>query len=418
MEEALTRPVALIVDDEEAIRTFVQHVAESVGLQAVQAGGGAEALNLMKSLTPAIVVMDMQMPNGDGVQLIQGIAGLGIKSKVVILSGGDHRLLDVTKEIARQRGVDIGATLQKPVRFNDLRQCLASLYTRLTPFSADALRDVLEQRTPILHYQPKIRLADGAFVGVEALLRVRDGSDRPVPPDFVLSIAEESEMMPALNERVFGEAVAQNRAWRAAGLEIETAVNLSASGSFDHELPARLAALCEREQVPSASIVIEMTETALDADNLVAMETMVRLRLMGFRLSIDDFGTGHSSLVRLRKMPFSELKIDRSFSSSLGEDGENAVIVRSLAQLAHNLELHSVIEGVEDEAALRFAMEVGCGEAQGYHIAKPMAPEDIKQFTQTWPWRQAAFFGGRQLPQRAEAGAAETRGSQREAEAG
>jgi EAL domain-containing protein (putative c-di-GMP-specific phosphodiesterase class I) len=117
-------------------------------------------------------------------------------------------------------------------------------------------------------------------------------------------------------------------------------------------------------------------------------------------------------------MPFSELKIDRSFSSSLGEDGENAVIVRSLAQLAHNLELHSVIEGVEDEAALRFAMEVGCGEAQGYHIAKPMAPEDIKQFTQTWPWRQAAFFGGRQLPQRAEAGDAETRGSQREAEAG
>src|SRR5882757_4528401 len=172
MEQALTRPVALIVDDEEGIRHFVQHVAESVCLNTVLASGGAEALHHLKTLTPAMVVMDMQMPNGDGVQLIQGLAGLGLKSTVVILSGGDHRLLDVTNEIARQRGVEIGATLQKPIRFNELRECLATLYTRSTPFSADALRAVLEERVPLMHYQPKIRLSDGAFIGVEALMRV------------------------------------------------------------------------------------------------------------------------------------------------------------------------------------------------------------------------------------------------------
>jgi EAL domain-containing protein (putative c-di-GMP-specific phosphodiesterase class I) len=402
MDQAMTRPVALIVDDEEGIRHFVQHVAESVGLQTVLAGGGAEALSLLKTLTPAIVVMDMQMPNGDGVQLIQGLAGLGLKSTVVILSGGDHRLLDVTNEIARQRGVVIGATLQKPIRFNDLRECLAGLYTQVTPFSADALRAVLESRVPLLHYQPKIGLADGAFTGVEALMRVRDGAGRLIPPDFVLSIAEQADLMPALNQRVFEVAVAQLRAWRETGLELDVAVNLSASGSFDHELPARLAALCEAENVPPSCIIIEMTESALNTDNLIAMETMVRLRLLGFRLSIDDFGTGHSSLVRLRRMPFSELKIDRSFAGSLDVDGENAVIVRSLAHLARNLELHSVIEGVEDEAALRFAMEVGCDEAQGYHIAKPMAPEEIKPFSQTWQWRRAALISGRQPSQRTE----------------
>ena len=398
MEQALTRPVALIVDDEEGIRHFVQHVAESVGLNTVLASGGAEALHALKTLTPAIVIMDIQMPNGDGVQLIQGLAGLGLKSTVVILSGGDHRLLDVTNEIARQRGVEIGATLQKPVRFNDLRQCLATLYTQATPFSADALRAVLEERVPLMHYQPKIRLSDGAFIGVEALMRVRDTGGRPVPPDFVLSIAEQADLMPALNQRVFEAAVAQRRAWRDAGLELEVAVNLSASGSFDHELPARLAALCATEDVPPSAIVIEMTESALDTDNLIAMETMVRLRLLGFRLSIDDFGTGHSSLVRLRRLPFSELKIDRSFAGSLDQGGENAVIVRSLANLARNLELHSVIEGVEEEAALRFAIEVGCDEAQGYHIAKPMPPEEIQPFAQTWQWRRAALTNGRQLP--------------------
>jgi EAL domain-containing protein (putative c-di-GMP-specific phosphodiesterase class I)/CheY-like chemotaxis protein len=409
MDQSMTRPIALIVDDEEGIRHFVQQVAESVGLQTMQACGGAEALELMKTLTPAIVIMDMQMPNGDGVQLIQGIAGLGLKSTVVILSGGDHRLLDVTNEIARQRGVDIGATLQKPVRFNELRQCLATLYTRATPFSADTLRTALEDGSSILHYQPKIRLADGAFIGVEALLRLRDGGGRPVPPDFALSIAEESDLMPALNARVFEAAVAQRRAWQETGLALDMAVNLSASGSFDPELPARLVKLCEAQNVPTEAIIIEMTETALDTDNLVAMETMVRLRLLGFRLSIDDFGTGHSSLVRLRRLPFSELKIDRSFASGLdNETGENAVIVRSLAQLARNLELHTVIEGVEEEAALRYAAEVGCHEAQGYHIAKPMAHGEIKAFAQTWQWRRTALSQGRQ-PQRGEGESVEAR---------
>jgi len=409
MEQALSRPVALIVDDEEGIRHFVQHVAESVGLNTVLASGGDEALRVLKTLTPSIVVMDMQMPNGDGVQLIQGLAGLGVQSTVVILSGGDHRLLDVTNEIARQRGLKIGATLQKPIRFNELRDCLAGLYTQVMPFSVDDLQAVLRERTPLLHYQPKIRIADRAFIGVEALMRVRDNVDREVAPELVLSIAEQAGLMPALNDRVFEAAVVQRRAWHDQGLELDVAVNRSANGSCDHELPTRLAALCEAEQVPPGAIVIEMTESALNADNLIAMETMVRLRLMGFRLSIDDFGTGHSSLVRLRRMPFSELKIDRSFAGGLDQGGENAIIVRSLANLARNLELHSVIEGVEEEAALRFASEVGCDEAQGFHIAKPMPAEEIKSFAQTWQWRQAALTHGRPAPQRVEADPLEAR---------
>src|SRR6202012_1939319 len=133
-----------------------------------------------------------------------------------------------------------------------------------------------------------------------------------------------------------------------------------------------------------------ITESSLDADNLTAMETMARLRLYNFRLSIDDFGTGHSSLVRLRQMPFSELKIDRSFTA-IERSPENAVIVRSLVQLAQNLELRSGIEGVEAAYAFRFATELGCDEAQGYFIAKAIPPSDINEFELTWRWRRAAF---------------------------
>ena len=366
------RPVTLIVDDEPGIRNFVQHVAESVGMQAVGAVSGSDALSKLKTLSPTIIVMDMQMPNGDGVQLIQGLAGLHIKAKIVIISGADTRLLEVSAEIARQRGLDIGAVLHKPVRFEELRRTLSELYSATMPFSATSLRKIIDSETPILHYQPKVRLTDAGFCGVEALLRCRDAADRPVDPEFAIDLAEHSGLMTELNDRIFREAVEQRRQWSENGRELDIAINLCASVSFERDLPERLTEMCEEHKVPSTAIILEMTERALERDNLVAMETMTRLRLMGFRLSIDDFGAGHSSLVRLRQMPFTELKIDKSFVTNLERSSENAVIVRSLVQLAQNLEMHCVIEGVEDAYALKFAAGLGCSEAQGYHIARPM----------------------------------------------
>jgi len=393
-----SRPVTLIVDDEPGIRNFVQHVAESVGMQAIGAASGRDALEKLKGATPSIIVMDMQMPNGDGVQLIQGLAALGIKAKIVILSGSDSRLLEVSGEIARQRGLDIGAVLQKPVRFEDLRRTLAGLHSASMPFSADSLRKAIADHAPILHYQPKIRLSDASFCGVEALLRCKDAAGRPVSPELVLSIAEEAGIMPELNDRICRSAIEQRRAWSDAGRELDIAINLSASESFDRELPDRLEALCTEQNVPAPTIILEMTESSVERDNLAAAETMTRLRLIGFRLSIDDFGTGHSSLVRLRQMPFSELKIDRSFVGTLQKSSENAVIVRSLVQLAQNLEMHCVMEGVEDAFALNFASQLGCDEVQGYYIAKPMPPSEIREFDLTWRWRRTSMdaAGGRQ----------------------
>ena len=385
------RPITLIVDDEPGIRNFVQHVAESVGMQAVGAVSGSDALNKLKTLSPTIIVMDMQMPNGDGVQLIQGLAGLNINAKIVIISGADTRLLEVSAEIARQRGLDIGAVLHKPVRFEELRRTLSDLYSTTMPFSAATLRQIIDSDLPILHYQPKIRLSDASFIGVEALLRCRDAADRPVEPELAVSIAEEAGLMNALNDRIFRAAIEQRRLWSESGRELEIAINIPASASFVHDLPDRLAAICAEQHVPNNAIILEMTESSLERDHLIAMETMARLRLMGFRLSIDDFGTGHSSLVRLRQMPFSELKIDRSFVINLEKSSENAVIVRSLVQLAQNLEMHCVIEGVEDAFALKFAAQLGCNEAQGFHIARPMPASEIREFDLTWRWRRTSL---------------------------
>jgi len=268
------------------------------------------------------------------------------------------------------------------------------------PFSAATLRAAIDGDAPILHYQPKIRLADASFCGVEALLRCRDAADRPVEPELAISIAEQAGLMPELNDRILRAAIEQRRLWSEGGRDLDVAINLPASASFDHELPDRLESLCAEQHVPNHAVILEMTESSLERDNLVAMETMARLRLMGFRLSIDDFGTGHSSLVRLRQMPFSELKIDRSFVMSLAKSSENAVIVRSLVQLAQNLEMHCVIEGVEDAFALKFAAELGCNDAQGFHIARPMPASEIREFDLTWRWRRASLETN--VPARAE----------------
>jgi EAL domain-containing protein (putative c-di-GMP-specific phosphodiesterase class I)/ActR/RegA family two-component response regulator len=407
----LDRPIALIVDDEPGIRNFVQHVAESIGMQAVGAVSGSDALNKLKTLSPTIIVMDMQMPNGDGVQLIQGLAALGIEAKIVIISGTDTRLLEVSAEIARQRGLDIGAVLSKPVRFDELRRTLFDLYSATIPFSESTLRGIIEGDAPILHYQPKIRLRDAAFCGVEALLRCRDAADRPVAPERAIAIAEESGLMPALNDRIFRAAIEQRRLWSEGGCGLDVAINLCASVSFEHDLPDRLATICAEQKVPSSAIVLEMTESALERDNLVAMEAMTRLRLMGFRLAIDDFGTGHSSLVRLRQLPFSELKIDRSFVTNLQHSAENAVIVRSLVQLAQNLEMQCVIEGIEDAYALDLATKLGGNEAQGFHIARPMAPSEIREFELTWRWRRSSLETPANQPDSAEAAAGQIKPS-------
>jgi EAL domain-containing protein (putative c-di-GMP-specific phosphodiesterase class I) len=281
--------------------------------------------------------------------------------------------------------------LHKPVRFEELRRTLSDLYSTTMPFSAKTLREIIDGDMPILHYQPKIRLGDASLCGVEALLRCRDAAGRPVSPELAISIAEEAGMMRELNDRICRAAIEQRGQWSESGRELDVAINLCASVSFEEDLPDRLAALCAEHKVPNTAIILEMTERALERDNLVAMETMARLRLMGFRLSIDDFGTGHSSLVRLRQMPFTELKIDRSFVADLEHSSENAVIVRSLVQLAQNLEMHCVIEGIEDAYALKFAAQLGCNEAQGYYIGRPMAPSEIREFELTWRWRRSSL---------------------------
>jgi predicted signal transduction protein with EAL and GGDEF domain len=247
-----------------------------------------------------------------------------------------------------------------------------------TPDSRDRLETLEQLRTAldtdqlINHYQPKLDLRTGTVTGLEALVRWDHPERGLLYPDVFLPLAEQAGLMRRLALRVLERSLRDLQGWRAAGLDLSVAVNLSVSNLQDVALPEQVEMLLEAFSVPPAALTLEITEDVLMADAARSLQVMAGLRRLGVRLSIDDYGPGYSSLSYLRALPVDELKLDRSFVATLTSDERSAAIVRSTLQLSRDLGMTMVVEGVEDAATLRSLRVWGCDIAQGYHIARPM----------------------------------------------
>jgi diguanylate cyclase (GGDEF)-like protein len=234
------------------------------------------------------------------------------------------------------------------------------------------LRHAIEHGELELHFQPKTRLDDQSVCGVEALVRWNHPLRGLVAPDEFIPVAEQSGLMHRLTEVVLDLALAQVRLWREAGMEVPVAVNVSFRDLLDTTLAGRLHDLLTRHGVPAQLLTLEITERVLTADMERARLTLQALRDLGVRLSLDDFGTGWSSLRLLRELPLAEIKIDRSFVSRAAVVEEDAVVVRATTRLAHGLGLHVVAEGIETAVTWSAIAQMACDSAQGWHIARPM----------------------------------------------
>ncbi|GAB2586717.1 hypothetical protein Aab01nite_51210 [Paractinoplanes abujensis] len=228
-----------------------------------------------------------------------------------------------------------------------------------------------------LNYQPKIAVETGALVGVEALARWTHPTRGPISPADFIPVLEVTNLMHRFTEHVLMLALRQTRAWLDAGHRVPVAVNVSTRSLLDPDFPARVAALLAETGVPGDLLSIEVTEYALMSDPETAIEALNRLRAAGVKSSIDDYGTGYSSMTYLKVLPIAELKIDRSFVLDLAENNSSRALVASTVELGHRLGLTVVAEGVEDEAAAAALREIGCDTAQGYHFAKPLPAEAL-----------------------------------------
>lgn len=367
----------LLIDDEEGFRRLMARVAQSVGFEVITTADPAQFVNTARSWHPAVIVMDLMMPGIDGIQLLRDLAADDCASHVVLASGVDAKVLEVAETLGRERGLRMSGTLVKPVRIEAVRNLLLAFEPMPKSLRARDLGEAIANGELFLEYQPELDCRRDVIVGAEALVRWRRSDGSIVQPGHFIELAEESGLIPSLTDWVVRKAARQRSEWQQRGLQLRIAVNISAIDLQDLGLPDRLEAFCRDAGTEPATITLELTESAAMREPVQMMDVLTRLRLKGFGLAIDDFGTGYSSLVQLQRMPFSEIKIDRSFVQQMTRNNGCRVIAEIVIDLAHKLGLNAVAEGVEDQEALDSLKRMGCDGAQGYHISPPIAAERI-----------------------------------------
>jgi EAL domain-containing protein (putative c-di-GMP-specific phosphodiesterase class I) len=369
-----------VLDDEALFCEFVGEAAQLCGYDPFFTTKPDEFFQHIERQPAAVIVLDLLMPGMDGMQALRRLAEDGATASILLASGADSRTLDQAIAFGRAQGLNMTGIIRKPIDLDALRELLESQVRVVNPLHPRHLSAALAADEWRLHYQPIIDLRSGTTVAVEALVRWHHPQLGLLMPSSFVPVAEQGGLIGALTDWALAQAVDQAATWRKDGIALTVAVNVSSANAPDADLPERLARLCDEAGLPQSAIALELTESAATGDPARAMEMFVRLRSKGFDLSIDDFGTGYSSLAQLQRLPFTSLKIDRSFVSSVMTSESSASIVRAIISLAHALGLTCIAEGVETAETLAFLKDNDCDLAQGYHIAKPMPAADIAAF--------------------------------------
>jgi EAL domain-containing protein (putative c-di-GMP-specific phosphodiesterase class I)/FixJ family two-component response regulator len=384
----------LILDDDAGVAQTIQWIAESLGFEAEFVTSSEEFFQRLDTMHPDIITIDLVMPKLDGVEIMRLLAERECNSRIVISSGMGTRVLDAAQRSASQHGLNIAGVLPKPISKEALHALVGEGSERHQPVAVEKqsaipnevgitradLQTALDRHEFVMAYQPKIECKSGALAGFEALVRWKSADNGIIMPDSFIPVLEESGLIEALTAQVFDQSLE----WFSHSFpqsNPKLSLNISAKSLVDIQMPDNLSALCSRYQIAPECVVLELTETSAMVDPILSLDLLTRLRMKGFQLSIDDFGTGFSSMVQLVRLPFSEIKVDRSFVLRSQESKEARSGIKSIVDLGHSLGLTVTAEGVEDLETLNDLNSLGCDLAQGYFIARPMWGEDAVRWT-------------------------------------
>ncbi|WP_372658287.1 EAL domain-containing protein, partial [Hydrogenophaga sp.] len=388
----------LLVDDAPQDRLIMQRQLELLGAGPVHSStSGQAALEWLDGRDSAamLLLLDLNMPGMDGVEFMRHLANRGYAGALALVSGTDLRVLETASKLAKAYQLNVLGHLQKPVTTDSLRHLVEGWHGFIPArkrigakvYAVTDIRRAIEAGELRLHFQPKVRLSDGAWVGVEALVRWQHPSDGLLMPDSFVPVAETHGLIDALTRDVLKQALQAARHWRESGLALRVSVNVSMENLAGLDFPEFVLAQAQQHGVPATDLVLEVTESRLANDARATVDILTRLRLKEFGLSIDDFGTGHCSLAQLRDIPFDELKIDRSFVHGSGNNSTQQAIFTASLEMAHDLGMSVVAEGVEDRADWDFVRASGCDVAQGHFVARPMPLEALTEWSNRWQWR-------------------------------
>ena len=383
----------LVVEDDDFQRELIVDMVQSHGVRSVYGvENGQKALDLIhatEDLPVDIVITDLNMPEMDGLEFLRHLGGEQHKMALIIISSFGGKLLLSAGLMARMHGIKLLGVAEKPIESEQLKQLIAK-------YGIEDVRWRKSEQTPkfelaeILngirsdefepYFQPKVKMENGSLVGAEALARWRHPQHGIISPNAFIPQLEQSDKIDDLTFLMLDKTAQTWRLFQENGCRINVSVNLSLVSLDDIQLAGKISRIVADAGVSPEHIILEITETAAMTDVASALENLARLVMNGFMLSIDDYGTGYSSLQQLARIAFGELKVDRSFIKDISENEASRIIVESSINMAHRLHVKSVAEGVETKRDWDILGAMGCDTVQGYLIGKPMDRNAFVEF--------------------------------------
>lgn len=393
----------LILEDEEFQRTMLQKLLGGMQAKSVHAAAnGSEGLVLLKGMSAPVdvIITDLDMPGMDGMEFMRHVGAMQFGNAFIVASAVERSVLDSMDTMAKAYGINFLGAIEKPVT----RRKLEAMLQNRKPAAPQAAKPAVPAYSFTLEeivrglegdeiepfFQPKVEIATGRAVGMEALARWRHPQHGIVSPYYFIKQLEDAGRIDDVMRTVLGKAAEFVRELKEAGHDCFVAVNVSINTLNDVSAADEITDIVRHHGVPPKCIVLEVTESAAATDIGRVLENLARLRMKGFELSIDDYGTGYSSLEQLMRIPFTELKIDQSFVMNAQRNASAKVILASTLDLARSLKLRVVAEGVETQASWDLLAELKCDIAQGYYCSKPLGPEAFREWIAGWNAKRAA----------------------------
>lgn len=385
----------LVADDSVTQRMHAQSICTELGLQDIYgAKDGRDALKVLLAHSVDVALIDLEMPIMDGVELLRSIAQEKCAKSVIILSAKDPILIASVGTMAEADGLHVLGTFQKPLQRDLLETSLLRYVRELktadvsepAPQSDVTVIDfcnALDAGEITLAYQPKLTVQGLILRGVEALARWKHPQKGNISPGVFIPLAERHGLIDTLTRELLVVAFKQKREWQQFGLRFHLAFNLSPLSLADSGLSDWLFDLAQQYGIQPEEITLEVTENALLGELACAIRTLARLRLKGFNIAIDDYGTGFANAQQLSRVPATELKIDRSLVHQVSTRPQQGTILASTVDLAKNLKLITVAEGVETLEDYKILVELGVDQVQGFYFSKPLFPDDLQEWIKT-----------------------------------
>lgn len=387
----------LVAEDHDFQRGAIVQLLKKLGATTIhEARDGHGALETLRDAARPVdvVISDLDMPGMDGMQFLRHLGEIGINVSIILVSALEGKLLASVATMSEAYGLNLLGVIEKPLTGAKLTPLIerhdASSLLSLRPqllgptFDIAEILDGLKNNEFEPYFQPKVELSTGQIVGAEALARWHHPEKGLVAPIAFIQPLEDKGHIDELAWVMLRKAAIHCSRWRSAGLDVTVSVNLSLKSLTDADLADRVIDVVGKQTLEPAQMVLELTESAVTTDVGKVLENLARLRMKGFGLSIDDYGTGYSSMQQLTRIAFTELKIDQSFVMNAARQNSARVILESSLDMARRLHITSVAEGVETQDDYDLLHQLGCDVAQGYFIARPMDYPAFRAWAQDW----------------------------------